>query len=53
MGVRLIRLAESERVVAVERIADKESTSGDLAEPPPATIIPPTDGVDDDGGADA
>jgi DNA gyrase subunit A len=52
MGVRLIRLAENERVVAVERIADKESASGDLAEPPPATIIPPTD-EDDDNGADA
>jgi len=51
MGVRLIRLAENERVVAVERLADKESASADLAEPPPTTIIPPMED-DDEGGAD-
>jgi DNA gyrase subunit A len=50
MGVRLIRLAENERVVAVERLADKESASTDLEEPPPPTIMPP-DIADDDGGS--
>jgi DNA gyrase subunit A len=51
MGVRLIRLAENERVVAVERLADKESATADLVEPPPTTIIPPLED-DDEGGAD-
>jgi DNA gyrase subunit A len=50
MGVRLIRLAENERVVAVERLADKESASADVEEPPPTTVMPPSD---EDEGADA
>jgi DNA gyrase subunit A len=50
MGVRLIRLAEDERVVAVERLADKESAPTELEEPPPPTIMPPA-GEDDEGEA--
>ncbi len=40
MGVRLIRLAEDEKVVGVERLADKESDTTELAEPPAQTIPP-------------
>jgi len=50
MGVRLIRLAEEERVVGVERLADRDSVEAELAEPPPPTIIPdpPAPGEEDD-----
>jgi DNA gyrase subunit A len=41
MGVRLIRLAKGERVVGVERLADKESYSADVVEPPEPSIVPP------------
>jgi hypothetical protein len=34
MGVRLIRLADDETVVGVERLADQETASADLAELP-------------------
>ena len=41
MGVRLIRMAEGEKVVGVERLADKESIESDVVEPPEPSIIPP------------
>ncbi|MDD5307257.1 MAG: DNA gyrase subunit A [Deltaproteobacteria bacterium] len=41
MGVRLIRLAESERVVGVESLADKESATTEVAEPPGQSVLPP------------
>ncbi|MDJ0761693.1 MAG: DNA gyrase subunit A [Myxococcota bacterium] len=54
MGVRLIRLAEGEKVVGVERLADKESATAELEEPPKPSVPPPpldvqpkTDGDDD------
>ncbi|MCU0664128.1 MAG: DNA gyrase subunit A [Myxococcota bacterium] len=40
MGVRLIRLNEDEKVVGVESLADKESVSTELAEPPLPSIPP-------------
>jgi DNA gyrase subunit A len=40
MGVRLVRLGEDERVVAVERLAEKD-TEAELSEPPPPTVTPP------------
>jgi len=43
MGVRLIRRIEDERVVGVERLADRESASVELAEPLPPSIVPPAD----------
>jgi DNA gyrase subunit A len=41
MGVRLIRLADDERVVGVERLADQDTAAAELAEPPPPTVNPP------------
>jgi DNA gyrase subunit A len=40
MGVRLVRLGDEERVVAVERLAEKD-TQAELSEPPPPTLTPP------------
>jgi DNA gyrase subunit A len=40
MGVRLVRLGDDERVVAVERLAEKD-TEAELSEPPPPTVTPP------------
>jgi len=40
MGVRLVRLGDDERVVAVERLAEKD-TPAELSEPPPPTVVPP------------
>jgi DNA gyrase subunit A len=40
MGVRLVRLGDEERVVAVERLAEKD-TPAELSEPPPPTLAPP------------
>jgi DNA gyrase subunit A len=40
MGVRLIRLNEEERVVGVERLADKDSVNAELVEPPLPSIPP-------------
>jgi DNA gyrase subunit A len=46
MGVRLVRLGDEERVVAVERLAEKD-TPAELSEPPPPTLAPPPhDGED-------
>ncbi|MCP4606718.1 MAG: DNA gyrase subunit A [Proteobacteria bacterium] len=42
MGVRLIRMADGEKVVGVERLADKESVSTELEEPPAQSIVPPS-----------
>jgi DNA gyrase subunit A len=44
MGVRLIRLADDERVVGVERLADQDTAATELAEPPPPTVNPPDPG---------
>jgi DNA gyrase subunit A len=55
MGVRLIRMVEGEKVVGVERLADRESASVDIADPVPPSIIPPPpddDPPEDDGGDD-
>jgi DNA gyrase subunit A len=55
MGVRLIRMADGEKVVGVERLADRESATVDIAEPVPPSIIPPPpeeDGNDDDDNGD-
>jgi DNA gyrase subunit A len=51
MGVRLVRLGNEERVVAVERLAEKD-TEAELSEPPPPTVTPPPPG-DDEGEAEA
>ncbi|MCP4674811.1 MAG: DNA gyrase subunit A, partial [Deltaproteobacteria bacterium] len=47
MGVRLIRLADEEKVVGVERLADKESATADLEEPPAPSIVPPFGDTED------
>ncbi len=47
MGVRLIRMAEGEKVVGVERLADQDSASVDIAEPVPSSIIPSPDTATD------
>ena len=52
MGVRLIRMAEGERVVGVERLADRESASVEIAEPVPPSIIPPPPEPDEDDADD-
>ena len=39
-GVRLIRLAEEEHVVGVERLADPETAPSEAEEPPATTIMP-------------
>ncbi len=44
MGVRLIRLADDERVVGVERLADQDTAAAELEEPPPPTVNPPDPG---------
>ena len=49
MGVRLIRLAEDEEVVGIERLADKESVSTELADLPLQSLAPgPADADDGD-----
>ncbi len=54
MGVRLIRLAEGETVVGVERLADQESATTEVAVLPEHSIPPPssTDTDDDSQGSD-
>jgi len=56
MGVRLVRLGDEERVVAVERLAEKD-TEAELSEPPPPTLTPPPAAEEDpsetDGGEEA
>jgi DNA gyrase subunit A len=47
MGVRLIRIADGEKVVGVERLADRESANVDVADPVPPSIIPPPPDEDD------
>jgi DNA gyrase subunit A len=41
MGVRLIRMADGEKVVGVERLADSESAAVDVAEPVLPSVVPP------------
>jgi DNA gyrase subunit A len=50
MGVRLVRLAPEEHVVAVERLADQETASAEVEEPPPSTLVPepPAEGGGDE-----
>jgi DNA gyrase subunit A len=50
MGVRLIRLAEGEKVVGVERLADKESAVVEIVEPPTPSIAPSWPPPEEDEG---
>jgi DNA gyrase subunit A len=53
MGVRLIRMAEGEKVVGVERLADSDSAAIEVAEPVPPSIIPPPYEEDEEEEEDA
>jgi DNA gyrase subunit A len=52
MGVRLIRLAEGEKVVGVERLADKESAKVELEELPDSSSIIPGEIEAEEGSND-